>query len=156
MSGMMYVCGFLFDAPITDAKRVALVRKVNPAWQRGLLNGCGGRLEHGESAQHAMAREGQEELGVLPEWEAFCELGFGDRVRPLPRGGFTAQDGRIVFYRAFDPGAFDAASTRTPEEVVKRPIHSHYDESVPNLRWLIPMALDPQLQVRERPCLAIR
>jgi len=37
-----YVCGFLFDMAF---KHVALINKVRPDWQKGKLNGIGGKVE---------------------------------------------------------------------------------------------------------------
>src|SRR5690349_13991679 len=40
-----YALGFLFDG----TGRVVLIRKRRPAWQAGLLNGVGGKVEPGEA-----------------------------------------------------------------------------------------------------------
>jgi 8-oxo-dGTP diphosphatase len=58
-----YVVGFAFD----PLKKVYLIRKTKPAWQRGLLNGIGGKIEFGESSVRAMSREFHEEAGVMIE-----------------------------------------------------------------------------------------
>ena len=34
-----YVAGFMYSK---DRKKVVLIEKINPEWQRGLLNGVGG------------------------------------------------------------------------------------------------------------------
>lgn len=82
-----YVCGFAFDT-MGD---VCLIRKEHPQWQRGLLNGVGGKIElddpevtvihegsvvsYGPSRSYsAIAREFKEEAGVsiLPHrWRLF-------------------------------------------------------------------------------------
>lgn len=86
-----YALGFMFSS---DRSRVALIRKLTPAWQAGLLNGIGGKIEPGESPAQAMAREFAEEAGPATdasEWELFARLGdprfevhafrmFSDRV----------------------------------------------------------------------------
>ena len=40
-----YVTGFLFSS---DRDRVVLIEKLSPAWQRGLFNGVGGKIEANE------------------------------------------------------------------------------------------------------------
>lgn len=70
-----YVVGFLFDG---QWESVVLIRKSKPEWQRGKLNGVGGKIEtfpieawvnpprheRTETPQEAMAREFEEEAGV--------------------------------------------------------------------------------------------
>ena len=56
-----YVVGFAFDE---SEKKVILVRKERPEWQKGLLNGPGGHIEDGEGMFVAMAREFKEEVGI--------------------------------------------------------------------------------------------
>src|SRR5271167_3288640 len=67
-----YVVGFLIDPTLS---KVVLIRKVNPEWQRGLLNGVGGKVEPGEDATTAMHREFEEEAGVAGlEWKHYLTL----------------------------------------------------------------------------------
>jgi 8-oxo-dGTP diphosphatase len=64
---MHYVCGFVFD-PLAQ---VYLIRKLKPDWQKGLLNGIGGKIETADEGGEypasvtAMSREFEEEAGVL-------------------------------------------------------------------------------------------
>jgi 8-oxo-dGTP pyrophosphatase MutT (NUDIX family) len=63
-----YVLGFAFGSH----GRVLLIRKERPAWQRGRMNGLGGKVESGETDAQAMRREFLEECGLdVPEnkWE---------------------------------------------------------------------------------------
>lgn len=57
---MNYVLGFMFSP---DAELVALICKDKPAWQKGALNGIGGKIEEGETPIEAMVREFEEETG---------------------------------------------------------------------------------------------
>ena len=57
-----YVLGFVFSEA---CDRVLLMWKNRPAWQAGKLNGIGGKIEAGETAQHAMEREFTEETMFL-------------------------------------------------------------------------------------------
>ena len=56
-----YVVTFLFTM---DYKSIWLIEKQKPAWQKGCLNGIGGKIERGEAPQQAAIREIKEEAGV--------------------------------------------------------------------------------------------
>lgn len=119
-----YVVGFMFN-PTQDA--VLLIRKTHPDWQKDRLNGVGGRIENGESAIEAMRREFLEEVGIeQANWEQFCVLS-------------DARQWQIHFFFAFGPiGKARALTDEAPEVhcVAALPI-----DTIPNLHWLIPMAL---------------
>lgn len=74
-----YVVGFRFSK---DFSRVVVIRKNRPVWQKGLLNGIGGKIEPGESPLDAMVREFLEETGMktaAAEWvQAANVRGGGD------------------------------------------------------------------------------
>ena len=123
-----YVCGFLISP---DRGRVLLIRKNRPAWQAGKLNGVGGKVEPGEAPRAAMAREFREEAGLdLPEsaWSHVVML--------------TGRDGDWAghFFRAF--GGIDAAQAMTDEPLEIHPVDALPPDTIPNLRWIIPMLLD--------------
>lgn len=121
-----YVVGFLFNS---DRTQVALVEKQKPEWQRGKLNGIGGKIEgDDESPTDAMTREFREETGAtVLNWRWFCELKF--------RGG------SIYFFAAI--GDLNALETKEAEQIVVRNVSEIRDlQAIPNLRWLIPLALD--------------
>lgn len=117
-----YVAGFLINPQLNT---VALVRKNKPEWQRGKLNGVGGKVEPGESPLCAMRREFMEEAGLeLDTWQHFATV--------------QGEWGAVWFYRAL--------STATPRTMEAEPIEVHfldyvpYGECIPNLSWLIPLA----------------
>jgi 8-oxo-dGTP pyrophosphatase MutT (NUDIX family) len=56
-----YSCAFAFAGA-----SVLLIRKAKPEWQKGLLNGIGGKLESPESVMDCTIREFREETGL---WE---------------------------------------------------------------------------------------
>lgn len=69
---MRYVAAFLFSP---DLRRVALICKNKPAWQRGKLNAIGGKVEENEDLSAAARREFEEETGVLFDgWKFFLAL----------------------------------------------------------------------------------
>lgn len=122
-----YVCGFMFSE---DLERVVLIRKNKPDWQKGLLNGVGGKIEEGEKPHDAMAREFEEETGVKTQ---FCDWYY-----------FHAETDdstyRVKFF--FYQGDVDACKTAEEEEI------GVYDTSsipslpvIPNLQNIIPKAV---------------
>lgn len=118
-----YVCGFMFD---TDGD-VLLIEKVRPDWQAGKLNGIDGRIEDGESGAEAMRREFLEETGIdHGDWRLFCVL---KDARGWP----------VLFYCA--EGSIENAINATDEIPWPCRVDDLPDNVIPNLRWLIPMAL---------------
>ena len=132
---LAYVVGFIFDS---DRHRVALIRKNRPPWQAGLLNGVGGKIESGESAAQAMARETREEAGyyIAPwQWKHFAELsGSNDG----PGESFRLQ----VFAATEDLSRLETTEGEAIEIVHISKINWMRHEMVANLPWLIGLALD--------------
>lgn len=137
-----YVAGFLFSH---DRKRVALVQKAKPEWQRGRLNAVGGKIEEGETPAQAMVREFKEEAGLDTaevDWKHCVTLSF--------------DGGKIYFYRLVLPPSSTHANGETelqegiPEVRAVEPIDWWYtnllpDHVIPNLKWLVPLCLDTDL-----------
>ena len=143
-----FVCGFCFD----DAREtVVLIEKQQPAWQAGRLNGVGGKVEPGELPAAAMTREFNEEAGVRlsargtgpSAWTPFCRLSW--------RGGDGEDDapGQVLFFHSISSMAVQEARTMEAEVIRRVPVADVLtpgrvrDRCLPNLRWLIPLALDP-------------
>lgn len=126
-----YVLGLIFSE---DRQSVVLIRKNKPDWQRGKLNGIGGKIEPSDSTPYdAMQRESKEECGVFAEWTEFCKM--------------TGELFEIHVFKAFDQEAFVRAETQEAETIVKvrcENIARHGDspQVVTNLPWLVWMALD--------------
>src|SRR5690348_8536530 len=59
---MEYTVAFIFSE---DLSKVLLVKKERPAWQKGFLNGIGGKIENGESSLECIKREVNEEAGLI-------------------------------------------------------------------------------------------
>jgi 8-oxo-dGTP diphosphatase len=127
-----YVLGFMFDAA---GKKVALIQKKRPAWQAGLLNGIGGKVEPGETdLRVSMSREFCEETGVdvgPTQWKWF--------------GRIDSPQAMVQLYYCRDTALLHLAVTTTDEEVHILSVDtlSAYI-TVPNLMALIYAALDPQ------------
>ncbi len=67
-----YVIGFAFH---NDS--VLLIEKLKPDWQRGRLNGVGGKIEPNELPLDAMQREFFEECGIITahtQWEPYAQI----------------------------------------------------------------------------------
>lgn len=126
-----YVLGFIFSG-----KRdcVCLLRKTHPDWQKGLLNGCGGRIEEGEEPLAAMIREASEEVGLTAGRYDYCWREFAR----LHGANFLVH----CFVMVSDL-AFDEATTRTNEviEYHSLPLDRNL-KAVGNLHWLVPLAVD--------------
>jgi 8-oxo-dGTP diphosphatase len=121
-----YCLGFLFSQhggpPV-----VALIKKNRPAWQAGKLNGIGGKVEEGELPSEAMRREFTEETGVeIDRWTPFAEMVFTDCTVFC----FVAQDDDRIF----------EIHSMTDEKVRISNIHDT-EGRLPNLAWLVPMAI---------------
>lgn len=120
-----YVVGFVFDH---ERQRVVLVRKNRPAFQAGLLNGVGGKVESHESSRSAMARECVEECDLkIEDWNHVASV--------------CARDYQIDVYSA----VCDLSGARTvTDEAVE--IHSVHDvfrlAGLNNLAMLIAIAID--------------
>ena len=105
-----YVLGFAFSL---NGARVALIRKLRPAWQADKFNGIGGKIELGETALQAMYREFREETGVrLENW--------------IYKRKMVGQDFEVSVYA----GTFldhDIPRTVTDEEVLVWPVTAVHD-----------------------------
>lgn len=124
-----YVLGFLFD---DRWKYVALIHKKKPDWQVGKLNGIGGKIEDGETPEEAMRREFFEETGVeVWDWNEFAIM--------------SSNSWECYCFRTATLDIFNVQTT-TNEEVVIREVDKLPDNVIYNLRWLIPLAKDPDIR----------
>lgn len=127
-----YVAGFVFTK---DQLQVLLMTKKRPEWQKGMLNGIGGKVEKGETADEAMIREFGEETVYCPEtrWERFATL--------VGRN----EDGELFevkFFRSFGIYAINIPRTDLHDEICELyDVDNLPSNVIPNLRYLIPMAL---------------
>ena len=122
-----YTVGFAFSP---DKTKVALILKKRPRWQRGLLNGIGGKKEEKESFYKCISREFEQEAGVhTDDWSPFCEMNFND--------SYT----QVIFYLTFMD--LSKVKTQTDEKVgIFLVSEINKLKVVPDLKWLIPMALN--------------
>ena len=121
-----YVVGFL-----TCGGKVKLIRKLRPAWQEGLLNGIGGRVESGEIPHEAMRREFREEAGLdLTGW--------------IQRITLHSPMGWRCFFFTQDVSwdTFRSVKTMTDETVIEVDTENLPKDILPSLRWIISLCLD--------------
>lgn len=123
-----YVVGFAFDS---SRKFVVLIEKKHPKWQAGLFNGVGGHVEIAENAAKAMSREFKEETGVdisQNAWQPYATL--------------VGVDYKVRVFRTFTDRVHEI-KTMTDEWVSLQPVNQlGILPVIPNLLYLIPLALD--------------
>jgi len=134
------VIGFAFNS---NYDLVIMIRKNRPQWQKGYLNGIGGKVEPEDYEEAisfplitpfevAMQREFKEEAGVDTEgWEMFCkQIGSGYILR--------------CYQIVLSDDDFDKCKSMTDELVVKicvNDILMDTEEFIHDVMWLIPLAL---------------
>ena len=131
-----FVLGFMYTP---DGSKVALIQKNRPAWQNGLLNGIGGKIEPFDSSEKAaLCREFEEEAGVTTQpddWFQFATL----NVIGL---------GYVHVFRAFSDDIHNIEN-KTDEEINLFDTGNIPQNVIPNLKWLIPLGLDENLLFEE-------
>jgi 8-oxo-dGTP pyrophosphatase MutT (NUDIX family) len=127
---MEYVAGFLFSS---DGEKVAFIHKeCGPDAVVGRWNAIGGKILTGqdETADVAMRREFLEETGTdVVAWTLFLVL--------------KGADWQVSFFHAYNSELLSTVRTVEREVVDIFPVRDALSEInvVPNLRWIIPMAL---------------
>lgn len=117
-----YVVGFLFNGD-----DVLLLHKATPVWQRGKINGVGGKVEPNESPHEAMVREFREETTVhVPLWEDVAEL--------------QTPTASIYFFKAHYEGQKPIVQGLEDEPVEWFSRYQLPHNVVSNLWWVVPMS----------------
>ncbi len=139
---MMYVLGFAFDYS-PPGLNVLLIRKTKPDWQKGKLNGVGGKIEPGETPIKAMVREFREETTIATaetDW-----IGRGVMEGHRADGTHWA----IYIYMArLDGKIKEGMPSPTEEELVVKKVHALWQckDLIFNLHWIIPYCLDMNMK----------
>ena len=127
-----FVLGFMYSP---DGRKVALLEKNRPDWQKGLFNGIGGKIEPFDKSEiDALCREFEEEAGVTtqPEnWLQFATL----NVIGL---------GNVHVFKSFSDDIHNIEN-KTDEEISLFDTDNIPSNTIPNLKWLIPLGLDRNL-----------
>lgn len=132
-----YTCCFAFSE-----NNVLLIRKATPEWQRGFLNGIGGKVEDGETVLDATVREFKEET-----------LLWGEVINPIVfhamlwREFATHKNWPLVYFSACEisPAAMHKATVMTAplkEPCIMQPLNKlgQGGQLMPNLPFLLEMA----------------
>ena len=130
---MRYVCGFAFNIERT---RVLLIQKMKPTWQKGRLNGVGGKIEGDETPIAAMKRECFEEVGCQFDWEPTIRL-YNTHFEVFFFKAF-AQKHRIEILDWKDSEHGETLHVLD----VKQAFHHRW---LPNLKWLITLSVDREM-----------
>ena|SRR3989344_250970 len=123
-----YTLGFIFDQAFS---RVLLIHKQRPDWQKGRLNGIGGKIEPEEQSLACMVRETQEETGLRTAAEEWMRV-----------GEIKSDSYNVDVYARIHKGELDDASTITDEEIEWFDVKELPEIVLPNIPWLIPLAID--------------
>lgn len=119
-----YVLGFLFR---NRGREVLLIKKDHPQWQKGKYNGIGGHIQKDELSHPAIVREFLEEAGTYELWRIYCKL-YNDNFE------------MDIYFANFISGD-NIPSSKTKEKIKWFPVNKLPKNIIPNLPWLIPMAL---------------
>ena len=133
-----YVLGFAFTK---DKSEIILIEKQKPDWQKGKLNGVGGKVELDDNNEtEAMIREFREETGVdtcPDQWHKFGCMTF---EKDIMGGG-----AKVWLFRMFDNVVYDCI-TKESEEILRVNTDTCLDvfSCMHNLPILIPLALSDE------------
>lgn len=128
-----YTIGALFTP---DFKRVLLIKKVKPAWQKDKLNFPGGSIEENESCFQCVAREFAEETGLdipVPNWKH-----IGCIINADTEDGYEVDLLTSIYY----PELNGHIKQLTQEKVQWVEVEHLPYNVISNLHWLIPFAVN--------------
>ena len=124
---MKYVVGFILS---NDKQNILLIRKNRPEWQKGFLNGIGGKIEKDEIPLEAIIRECYEECGLdIQQWY------------PFSKTVFYADNTELNFFYSLSAD-ISLAKTKTDEEIVIFPIRAiPIKETLPDIVGILSLIL---------------
>lgn len=123
-----YTVGFIFNE---NMDKVLLIHKLVPTWQAGKINGLGGKIEEGEDSLTCIAREIQEESGLITEkesWEFICNM--------------HSPDFNIDTFGYIYKGDMNDAKSMEAEQVEWFDVNNLPENVIGNLKCLIPLTID--------------
>jgi 8-oxo-dGTP diphosphatase len=116
---------------------VALIEKKRPSWQKGKLNGIGGKIEQNELAYNAMVREFEEEAGVktkIEDWSLRLSLSGIDEFI-------------VHFFLYTGSVLLEEIKQCTDEEVKLVSLPGlNFCNVINNLKWIIPLIMDEDIK----------
>ncbi len=123
-----YTVGFLFNA---DRSQVLLIHKLTPAWQRGKVNGLGGKYEEGEDAATCIARETREEAAIDVPVTGWRHI-----------GSLFGTEWHVDVLTAQYAGPESDARSLEEQHVEWFPVNALPPNAMSNLHWLVPLCLN--------------
>lgn len=139
-----YVLGFAFSR---NKNEIALILKDRPEWQKGKINGIGGKVEPEDfDITSAMVREFKEETGVdtiLDMWNHFATMIFKNDIM----GG----EAHVYCFRMFSNVIYQC-QTVEEEEIKLFSVDELNKKSLPiieHLKILVPLALEEDFTFTE-------
>ncbi len=124
----MFTLGFIFS-PSFD--QVLLIHKNRPDWQKGKLNGIGGKIENGEDHVSCMVREVHEETGLLIPIDQWTSV-----------GQFGSDTWTVFMFATIYTGDCALVESKTDEQVEWVNTDCLPEIAISNLRWLLPFCID--------------
>ena len=123
-----YTVGFIFNQALD---KVLLIQKNRPEWQKGKLNGVGGKIEPNEESADCMVREVFEETGLETQKKDWVAV-----------GAMQGADWVVDVYGLRYGGDTKSAVTKTDEQVEWHPVHPLPAHTISNVPWLVHLSLD--------------
>jgi len=138
---MNYTLGF-----IICEDKVLLIEKQKPEFQRGFLNGLGGKIEDNEKVEDCIVREVKEECNmntISSDWQHFCTM-FGckeskDNISDMEYWNV------FCFVTTVDYIKFNTILQTEKEKLQVTSLSAIYtlnNKLLGNISWLIGMAID--------------
>ena len=134
-----YTLGFVFNDSL---KRVALMEKKRPDWQKGRLNGVGGKIEPGESSIACIVREVREESGLESKSRDWTHIAL-----------LKGLDWKMDVYAYSHKGKESAVHTLTDEKVRWFDVMRLPRTALANVPWLVNLSKDKLLNNEFRECI---
>jgi len=123
-----YTLGFIFNESLS---KVLLMHKLTPAWQKGMVNGLGGKFEANESCYDCVAREILEEASLVTHPDEWLKV-----------GELRAPDWEIDVLSLVYPGDPNDAQAAEDEAIEWFPVFALPPAIKSNLSWLVPLCHD--------------
>ncbi len=123
-----YTLGYIFSS---DLKKVLLVYKLAPKWQKGKINGIGGKNKDNENDLTCIVREIQEETSLKTASKDWIYL-----------GKMHGENWTMALFTLIYKGELTDAKKSAKEEIAWFPVKKLPKNVIPNLHWQIPLAIE--------------
>jgi ADP-ribose pyrophosphatase YjhB (NUDIX family) len=128
MKETKYTIGIYFDSKL---KKVALILKNRPEWQRGLYNFPGGHIEENETPEECISREFKEECLVKTDPKEWMQIGA------IHGNNYT-----VIMLLCIQKEEHSELRTGEDQPVFWKWIHGIPDNCIKNVHWITYYALN--------------